>query len=55
MPSQQDGALLTKLQAYWAHQLQLLKGYEKNADKLAENTRIITGWMDDIAWFLANE
>lgn len=54
-PSQQDGALLTKLQAYWAHQLQLLKGYEKNADKLAENTRIITGWMDDIAWFQTNE
>lgn len=52
-PSQQDRMFLTKLQAYWEHQLLLLKGYEKNAAKLEENTRIITGWMDDIAQFLA--
>ena len=51
-PSQQDRAFLTKLRAYWEHQLQLLKGYEKNAAKLEENTRIITGWMDDIDQFL---
>ena len=53
-PSQKDYAFLKKLLAYWEHQLVLLKGYEKNADKLAENTRIITGWMDDITQFLTN-
>jgi len=54
-PSLQDRAFLTKLRAYWEHQLQLLKGYEKNAAKLEENTRIITGWMNDIDSFLAAE
>ena len=54
-PSQRDCAFLTKLLAYWEHQLILLKGYEKNTDKLAENTRIITGWMDDLSWFLTHE
>ena len=54
-PSQKDCAFLTRLLAYWEHQLQLLKGYEKNTDKLAENTQIITGWMDDLSWFLTHE
>ncbi len=54
-PSQQDRNFLSKLRAYWEHQLQLLKGYEKNAAKLEENTRIITGWMNDIDSFLAAE
>lgn len=54
-PSPKDCAFLTKLRAYWEHQLILLKGYEKNAVKLEENARIITGWMDDIDQFLAAE
>jgi NAD(P)-dependent dehydrogenase (short-subunit alcohol dehydrogenase family) len=54
-PTQQDRSFLAKLQAYWEHQLILLKGYEKNPAKLAENTKIITGWMDDIKQFLAAE
>ena len=54
-PSPKDSAFLTKLRAYWEHQLILLKGYEKDAVKLEENARIITGWMDDIDQFLAAE
>jgi len=54
-PSPQDRAFLSKLRAYWEHQLQLLKGYEKDAAKLAEHSRIITGWMNDIDSFLAAE
>lgn len=37
-----------KLCSYWRHQLQLLQGYEKDKNKLAENTKIINGWIKDI-------
>ena len=47
-----DRSFFQRLHDYWAHQLQLLRGYEKNPRKLAENEEIITGWMDDITRFL---
>jgi predicted AAA+ superfamily ATPase len=37
-----------RLRDYWGHQLQLLKGYEKDKNKLIENTQIINGWIHDI-------
>ena len=33
---------------YWKHQLKLLQGYEKDKNKLAENTKIIEEWILDI-------
>lgn len=47
-----DRQFLQKLQAYWQHQLALLKGYEKDKQKLEQNTQIITGWAGDIAALL---
>jgi len=47
-----DRQFLEKLQAYWQHQLALLKGYEKDKQKLEQNTQIITGWAGDIAALL---
>lgn len=40
--------VLKKLMVYWIHQQELLKGYEKNAEKLSENTKLIDGWIADI-------
>jgi NAD(P)-dependent dehydrogenase (short-subunit alcohol dehydrogenase family) len=37
-----------RLKEYWKHQLKLLQGYEKNKNKLQENTEIIRGWILDI-------
>lgn len=39
---------LRKLEAYWIHQQELLKGYERNAERLAENMRLMDGWVADI-------
>lgn len=39
---------IEKLQNYYKHQLKLLSGYEKNPQKLSENTLIINRWIDDI-------
>jgi hypothetical protein len=50
--AQKDGAFLANLNRYWEHQLKLMQGYEKNPAKLAENTRIIEGWIDDIRQLL---
>jgi len=50
--AEKDGAFLANLKRYWEHQLKLMQGYEKNPEKLAENTRIIEGWIDDIQQFL---
>ena len=47
-----DRQFLEKLQTYWQHQLALLKGYEKDKQKLEQNTQIITGWVGDIAALL---
>ena len=37
-----------RLEKYWRHQLKLLQGYERNKNKLQENTQIIEGWIMDI-------
>lgn len=50
-----DRSFFQRLHDYWAHQLQLLRGYEKNPERLAENEEIITGWMNDIHQFLGEE
>jgi hypothetical protein len=42
-----------KLCNYWKHQLQLLQGYEKDKNKLSENTKIINVWINDIECLLA--
>ena len=39
---------IDNLCSYWKHQLKLLKGYEKDKNKLTENTEIINGWIHDI-------
>ena len=51
---QKDRAMLELLRQYWQHQLKLLRGYEKNPAKLAENERIIDGWIGDITSFLGD-
>lgn len=43
-----ERAFLEKLRDYWGHQLKLLKGYEKNPEKLKENSLVIEGWISDI-------
>jgi NAD(P)-dependent dehydrogenase (short-subunit alcohol dehydrogenase family) len=40
--------LLESLIVYWEHQYQLLQGFEKNKEKLQENSNIIKGWILDI-------
>jgi hypothetical protein len=39
---------LKKLYSYYEHQLKLLKGYEKNPEKLKESSAIIVSWLEDI-------
>jgi NAD(P)-dependent dehydrogenase (short-subunit alcohol dehydrogenase family) len=43
-----EKAFFEHLKEYWEHQLKLLQGYEKNKNKLNENTQIIKGWISDI-------
>ena len=43
-----EKVFLENLKEYWKHQLKLLQGYEKNKNKVNENTRIINGWILDI-------
>ncbi len=38
---------LKRLEAYYLHQQEQLKGFEKNPQKLAENLKIIDGWVAD--------
>ncbi len=40
--------LLESLIVYWEHQYELLQGFEKNKEKLQENSNIIKGWVLDI-------
>lgn len=40
--------VVSKLKAYYEHQIDLLSGYEKDPKKLQENVAIITGWIADI-------
>ena len=43
-----DYQLLEKMIKYWKHQFDLLQNFEKNKDKLEENSKIIKGWISDI-------
>lgn len=42
---------LDKLHSYYLHQLVLLRGYEKNQNKLLEYTEAITNWINEIEEF----
>lgn len=44
----EDYKLLELLIVYWEHQYQLLQGFEKDKEKLQENSNIIKGWIFDI-------
>lgn len=46
--STDEHKLLESLIDYWEHQFQLLQGFEKNKEKLQENSNIIKGWILDI-------
>ena len=39
---------LNKLGAYYAHQQEQLRGFEKNPKKLEENLKIIDCWIRDV-------
>ena len=43
-----DHGLLESLIIYWKHQYQLLQGFEKNKEKLQENSDAIKSWISDI-------
>jgi hypothetical protein len=38
---------VNKIVAYYVHQQEQLRGFEKNHQKLAENLKIMDGWIDD--------
>lgn len=46
--SAQNRQLLKSMILYWEHQYQLLQGFEKDRQKLEENSNIIRGWIADI-------
>ncbi len=46
--------VLNKLAAYYKHQQELLRGFEKNPKKLEENLREIQTWVDEIRDLTAN-
>lgn len=46
--SKETVAILNKLGAYYKHQQELLRGFEKNPKKLEENLREIQTWMNEI-------
>jgi NAD(P)-dependent dehydrogenase (short-subunit alcohol dehydrogenase family) len=46
--SSDEYKLLESLIVYWEHQYQLLQGFEKNKEKLQENSNVIKGWILDI-------
>lgn len=46
--STNEYSLLKSLRVYWKHQYQLLQNFEKNKEKLEENSNIIKGWIVDI-------
>ena len=49
-----DFTFLSDLKKYWEHQLKLLRGYEKDKNKLKEKEQIITSWIRDIHAFLTD-
>ena len=38
---------VNKIAAYYMHQQEQLRGFEKNPQKLAENLKIMDGWIED--------
>ena len=46
-----DSLQLDKLHSYYLHQLVLLRGYEKNQNKLQEYTEAIASWINEIEEF----
>ncbi len=45
--------LFVRLRGYYEHQLKLLQGFEKDASRLEENSRIIQGWIDEVRQVIA--
>lgn len=45
----QQKELFVRLKSYYQHQYDMLQGYEKNAARLEENSRIMRGWMDELS------
>ena len=45
--------LFVRLKSYYAHQYDMLQGFEKNAARLEENSRIMRGWMDELSRVIA--
>lgn len=48
-----QAVLMNKLKQYYEHQYHLLQGYEKNPQKLRENSAIIQGWIKDVDTILS--
>ena len=46
-------AFLQRLQGYWERQYTLLQGYERDPVRRAENSRIVQGWVEEVAALLA--
>ena len=46
-------AFLQRLQGYWERQYTLLQGYERDPARRAENSRIVQGWVEEVAALLA--
>ncbi len=40
--------VINKIAAYYTHQQEQLRGFEKNPQKLQENLRVIDGWIQDV-------
>ena len=53
MPTSQSTETLTKLVAYYEHQKELLKGFEKISKKQEEGFAIIDGWIQEVKALLA--
>ncbi len=49
----QQKELFVRLKDYYQHQYDMLQGYEKNAARLEENSRIMRGWMDELSRIIA--
>ena len=41
--------LFVRLKSYYEHQYDLLQGFEKNAARLEENSRLMRGWIDELS------
>ncbi len=45
--------LFARLKSYYEHQYDMLQGFEKNAARLEENSRIMRGWIDELSRVMA--